>query len=52
LLYVDEVNDLGILLDHKLKFDTRVALTVSLATQALGFIKRWTKKFGDHNNIR
>jgi len=29
IIRLDEVNDLGILLDHKLKFDTYVALTVS-----------------------
>jgi len=47
LTRVDEVNDLGILLDHRLKFDTHVALTVSRATQVLGFIKRWAKEFDD-----
>jgi len=33
LTRLDEVNDLGILLDHRLKFDTHVVLTVSRATQ-------------------
>jgi len=47
LTKIDEVNDLGILLDHKLKFDTHVALTVIRATQVLGFIKRWAKEFDD-----
>jgi len=36
--------DIGILLDHNLKFNTHVALTVSKATQVLGFIERWAKE--------
>jgi len=47
LIRLDEVNDLGILLDHKLKFDKHVAFSVSKATQVLGFIKRWAKEFDD-----
>jgi len=47
LIRLDEVNDHGILLDHKLKFDKHSALSISKATQVLGFIKRWAKEFDD-----
>jgi len=41
------VNDLGIVLDHKLKFNSLIDRTVNKATQTLGFFKRWSKEFDD-----
>jgi len=41
------VNDLGVLLDSKLKFDCHIMSTVSKAMSVLGFIKRWSKEFND-----
>jgi len=41
------VNDLGILLDRKLKFDSHITSTVNKAMSVLGFIKRWSKAFDD-----
>jgi len=41
------VNDLGVLLDHKLKFDPHITSTVNKAMSVLGFIKRWSKEFDD-----
>jgi len=38
LIRLDEVNDLGILFDHKLKFDTHVALTVAFSVRQLKFL--------------
>jgi len=37
------VNDLGVLLDLKLKFDSHITSTVNKAMSVLGFIKRWSK---------
>jgi len=41
------VNDLGVLLDPKLKFDCHIMSTVHKAMSVLGFIKRWSKEFDD-----
>ncbi|XP_075162730.1 uncharacterized protein LOC142235360 [Haematobia irritans] len=53
--YIDNVkledvqlfNDLGVLLDRRLKFDSHVESIVSRAMSTLGFIKRWSKEFND-----
>jgi len=37
------VNDLGVLLDPKLKFDSHITSTVNKSMSVLGFIKRWYK---------
>jgi len=42
------VNDLGVLLDPKLKFNCHCH--VSKAMSVLGFIKGWSKKFDDPYN--
>lgn len=44
---VDNINDLGILLDHRLNFREHIALTVNKANSVLGFMKRWAKEFSD-----
>jgi hypothetical protein len=44
---ITEVNDLGILFDHKLKFDRHISQTVNKAFRVFGFIKRWAKEFKD-----
>jgi len=41
------VNDLGVLLDPKHKFDYQLTSTVNKAMSVLGFIKRWSKEFHD-----
>jgi len=41
------VNDLGVLLDPKLKFDCHIMSTVNKAMSVLGFIKRWSKELDD-----
>jgi len=41
------VNDLGVLLDPKVKFDSHITSTVIKAMSVLGFIKRWSKEFDD-----
>jgi len=41
------VNDLGVLLDPKLKFDSHITSTVKKAMSVLGLIKRWSKEFDD-----
>jgi len=41
------VNDLGVLLDHKLKFDSHITSTVNKAICVLGFIKRFSIEFDD-----
>jgi len=41
------VNDLGVLLDPKLKFDSHITFTLNKAMSVLGFIKRWSKEFDD-----
>jgi len=41
------VNDLGVLLDPKLKFDCHIMSTVNKAISVLGFIKRWSNEFYD-----
>jgi len=39
------VNDSGVLLDPKLKFDSPITSTVNKAMSVLGFIKWWSKEF-------
>jgi len=39
------VNDFGVLLGPRLKFDDHISSLVNKARGALGFIKRWPKKF-------
>jgi len=41
------VNDLGVLLNLKLNFDSHITSTVNKAMSVLGFIKRWSKDFDD-----
>jgi len=41
------VNDLGVLLDPKLKFDSHITFTVNKAMSVLWFIKRWYTEFDD-----
>jgi len=41
------VNDLGVLLGPKLKFDSHITSTVNEAMCVLGFIKRWSREFYD-----
>jgi len=41
------VNDLGVLLDPKLKFDCHIMSTVNKAMSVLTFKKRWSKEFDD-----
>jgi len=41
------VNDFGVLLDLKLKFDSHITSTVSKAMSVLVFITRWSKGFDD-----
>jgi len=41
------VNDLGVLLDPKLKFDSHITSNENKATSVLWFIKRWSKEFDD-----
>ncbi|XP_075150870.1 uncharacterized protein LOC142224978 [Haematobia irritans] len=53
--YIDNVkledvqifNDLGVLFDRRLKFDSHVESIVSRAMSTLGFIKRWSREFND-----
>jgi len=40
-------NDLRVLLDPKLKFDSHITSTVNTAMSVLGFIKRWSEEFND-----
>ena len=44
---ITAVDDLGILLDHKLKFSDHIFKMVNKAMSVLGFIKRWSKEFDD-----
>jgi len=41
------VNDLGVLLDPKRKFDFHITSTVNKAMSVLGFIKRWSQEPDD-----
>jgi len=41
------VNDAGVVLDTKLKFDSHITSIVNKAMSVLGFIKRWSKEFKD-----
>lgn len=47
LLKVHNINDLGVLLDHRLNFRDHITLTVNKAMGVLGFMKRWSKEFSD-----
>jgi len=42
------VNDLGVLLDRKLKFASHITFTVNKAMSVLGFIKRWCSQCQVH----
>lgn len=44
---VTSIIDLGILLDHQLKFCDHISMMVNKANGVLGFIKRWSKEFTD-----
>lgn len=44
---VTNINDLGILMDSKLRFDLHVGRIINKANGVLGFIKRWSKEFND-----
>jgi len=44
---IHSVNDLGVLLDTKLKFDSHITSIVNKAMSVLGFIKRWSKELKD-----
>lgn len=39
--------DLGVLLDHRLRFDLHINSCINKARSLLGFIKRWAKEFDD-----
>ena len=47
LTRVDQVNDLGILLDSKLTFDLHRSAVISKASRQLGFISKIAKDFSD-----
>jgi len=44
---ITRVDDLGVLLDPKLKFSDHISSIVNKARGVLGFIKRWSKEFDD-----
>ncbi|KAL9917892.1 uncharacterized protein ACN427_000469 [Glossina fuscipes fuscipes] len=44
---VDSITDLGVLFDHRLRFNLHIELSISKARSALGFIKRWSKELDD-----
>jgi len=44
---ITRVDDLGVLLDPKLKFSNHISTIVNKARGVLGFIKRWSKEFDD-----
>jgi len=44
---VKGVDDLGVLLNHKLQFSDHISAFVNKARGVLGFIKRWSKEFDD-----
>jgi len=46
------VNDLGVFLDHKHKFDSHITSTVNKAMGVFGFIKHWSNEFDDPYNIK
>lgn len=52
LTEVSEINDLGIIFDSKLKFDTHIDAIVKKANSMLGFIFRSTSKFNDKSCIK
>jgi len=47
LIRIYSVNDLGVLLDIKLKFDSHITSIVNKAMSILGFIMRWSEEFDD-----
>ena len=47
LIRTDSFNDLGILLDAKLSFNSHIEVMINKARSMLGFIKRWSKEFKD-----
>jgi len=44
---ITRVDDLGVILDPKLKFSDHISSIVNKARGVLGFIKRWSKEFDD-----
>jgi len=46
-IYSYSLNDFGVLLDPKLKFDSHITSTVNKAMSVLRFINRWSKEFDD-----
>lgn len=42
---VDSFVDLGVILDHKLRFNLHIDACINKAKSLLGFIKRWSKEF-------
>jgi len=44
---ITTLNDLGVLFDHKLCFNSHITLMVNKAKRVIAFIKRWSKEFDD-----
>lgn len=44
---VESFNDLGVILDAKLRFHLHIHSVINKSRHALGFIKRWSKEFSD-----
>lgn len=52
LIQVNQIKDLGVILDSKLKFDKHIEMITNKAYKMLGFINRITKEFTDINCIK